>query len=598
MRLTPDGVVFNMASLMSSSENVPLVDGGPAATSASKKSSPVEGGLPASRAEYWSVLLVAVMALWSVFAIYIQLCLLQTYGHLTNTTDDSYITMAVARNLAQNGTWGIQPGQFASLVSSPGWVLLMAAVFRLVGPAEWVPLAMNLFCATLLFVLIWAIFRSFRARPLSILLGLFLVLLLTPMVPVAFTGLEHILQACVDLAYVFAVGTALGEDAPPSRKRMALATLLWLSPVLTLVRYEGVFLIAAAGCVLLARKQFKAALLTGVLGMLPIVVSGLIFISKGWFFFPSTLIQKGNLPTGRTPSQYVVKLGEAVFLNLHNTNIHIDGAHLAVLMGLVLLACLCLRQPMLSSRLGVMASLFVGAAFLHLELARLGWFYRYEAYLVCMGLVVLVLLTVQLPWQSLLLPQVWPKWVRAAPLSLSVALVMEPLLDRAFNAHIETPLASRNNWEQQYQMARFLHTYYEGASVAANDIGAISFYSGTRCFDLTGLGDATVTRLIMDNRYDTSVIRGLTRQHSVKIAVAYENGFAGCGGLPHEWVKAGDWTIFDNCVCSDQTVSFYAVDPAELPALRGHLEEFMSRLPNSVFVRLKGPIGRQEPVKN
>jgi hypothetical protein len=567
---------------MSSSENVPLV----------------EGGLPASRAEDWAVLLGAVMALWTVFAIYVQLCLQQTDGHLTYTVDDSYMTMTVARNVAQNGTWGVQPGQFASLVSNPGWVLLMAAVFRLVGPAEWAPLAMNIFCATLLFVLVWAIFRSFHVRPLTVLLGLFLVLLLTPMVPVAFTGLEHMLQACVDLAYVFAVGMALGEDAPPSRKRMALAALLLLSPLLTLVRYEGMFLIAAAGCVMMVRKQFKAALLTGVLGMLPIVVSGLIFISKGWFFFPSTLIQKGNFPKGGASLQYVVKLGEAAFLNLHNSGMHKDGAHLAVLIGLVLLACLWLRQPMLSSRLGVMASLFVGAAFLHLELARLGWFYRYEAYLACMGLVVLVLLTVQLPWQSLLLPQVWPKWVRAAPLALSVALVMEPLLDRAFNAHIETPLASRNNWEQQYQMARFLHTYYEGASVAANDIGAINFYAGIRCFDLTGLGDATVARLIMDHRYDTSAIRDLARQHSVKIALAYEGGFGSYGGLPQEWVKAGDWTIFDNCICSDATVSFYAVDPAELPALRGHLEEFISHLPDSVYVRLKGPIGRQKQAKN
>jgi hypothetical protein len=323
------------------------------------------------------------------------------------------------------------------------------------------------------------------------------------------------------------------------------------------------------------------------------VVSGLIFISKGWFFFPSTLIQKGNFPSGSAPLQYAVKLGEAVFLNLHNASIHFTGAHLAVLTGLVLLACLCLRQPMFSSRLGVMASLFLGVVFLHLELARLGWFYRYEAYLVCMGLVVLVLLAAQLPWQSLLLPQVWPKWVRAAPLSLAVALVMEPLLDRAFNAHMETPPASRNIWEQQYQMAQFLHTYYEGASVAANDIGAINFYSGIRCFDLMGLDNATVTQLIMDNRYDTAVIRGLARQHSVKIAVAYEDWFDARGGLPYEWIKAGDWTIFDNVVCGDRTVSFYAVDPAELPALRGHLEEFGSHLPHSVFVRLKGPNGRQ-----
>jgi hypothetical protein len=36
-------------------------------------------------------------------------------------------------------------------------------------------------------------------------------------------------------------------------------------------------------------------------------------------------------------------------------------------------------------------------------------------------------------------------------------------------------------------------------------------------------------------------------------------------------------------------VSFYAVDPTELPELRNHLEEFTSHLPKSVLVRLKRP---------
>jgi hypothetical protein len=558
---------------MSSPENVPSVS----------------RGLSASPADYWAVLLGGLVLLWAVFAIYVQLCMQQTGGRLIYTTDDAYITMAVARNLAQNGTWGIEPGHFASLISSPAWVLLMAAIFRIFGVAEWVPLAMNIFFASVLLVVVWWVLRGFRIRPSAVLPGLILVIFLTPMAPVAFTGLEHMLQSCVDLAYVFAVGSFLGKDAPPSGKRLAFAGLLALSPLLSLVRYEGMFLIAIAGCVMLARKQFKAALLTGLLGILPIVVSGVIFMSKGWFFLPATLLQKGNVPAGSTPWHYLVKLGMAGIMNLHNTNMHANGAHLAVLIGLVLLACLCLRLPMFSSRLGIMALLFFGACFFHLELARLGWFYRYEAYLVCMGLVILVLLAVQMPWQSLLLPQVWPKWVRAVPLCLAMALVMEPLLDRACNAYAETPVASHNIWEQHYQMGQFLHTYYEGASVAANDIGAINFFAGIHCLDLMGLGNATVTRLMIKNQYNTAAIRDLARQQSVKIALVYDDWFDSYGGLPPDWVKAGDWTIFDNCVCGAPTVSFYAVDSAELPALRTHLEEFAGHLPKSVLVRLKRP---------
>jgi len=546
--------------------------------------SPARCGTSATPVQYWLVLMGGLLALWSLFGLFVLLCLHKTGGHFIYTTDDSYISMTVARNLVQNGTWGIQPGEFASLVSNPAWVLLMAAVFRVAGPAEWVPLAMNGFFATLLFVLVWAVFRDFHVRPLVVLLGLFLVLFLTPLVPVAFTGLEHMLQSCIDLAYVFVAGLVLGDDAPQPRKRKAFAAMMLLSPLLTLVRYEGMFLLAAAGCVFLARKQIKAALLTGVLGLLPVVVSGLIFMSKGWFFLPSTIIQKGNVPN---PANSLLSVAMAKWLGMGLLNLHRGGTHLGVLMGLILLACLFLGRRMLSSRLGVMVFLFLATALLHLQLARLGWFFRYEAYLVCLGLVILVLLAVQLPWQSFLLPRSWPAWARAATLAVALALVMQPLLDRAVTAHYWTPNASRHQYEQQYQMARFVRTYYEGDAVAMNDIGAISFFGGVRCCDLAGLANVTVARMIRAGRFNTASIRDFARQQSVKIAIVYDSWYDVYGGLPPNWVKTAEWTISENYYAgSVPTVSFYATDSAEVPALRRHLQDFNRQLPKSVVLRL------------
>lgn len=548
---------------------------------------PADDAVASLRKQYWQVLIFAVVVLWLVFADFIHLCRIRTDGHFNQTTDDAYITMALAKNLLQHGVWGIQPDQFASLASSPGWVLLMAGVFQFVMPSEYVPLGMNVFFATLLFVIAWAIFRSLGVRPIVTLFGLFAILVLTPIVPVALTGLEHISQCCADLAYVFAVASLLADDAPTSSKRPAVAAILLLSPFLTLIRYEGVFLIATAGALLLARKFYKTAVLTGLLGAIPIVVSGIIFLQKGWFFFPSTLIQKGNMPLSAGPMEYVGKLVSSLVANLHlSFASHSDGAHLAVLIGMVFLAFIFRGLGLLSSRLGLMSVLFISAALMHLALARLGWFFRYEAYLMCIGLVIVISLMDHLPWERLMRPDLRPNWLTGLVLAGSIFFAAEPLIDRGITAYAITPIASRNIWEQHYQMGRFVRAYYQGSSIAANDIGAINFFGNFHCLDLMGLGSAKIMRLMKDGKYNTDAIRAVAREEGVKIAIVYEAWYYPYGGLPPEWNRVGRWTISDNIVCGGNAVTFFAVDPAEARNLESHLRDFQSQLPDCVDVAL------------
>ena len=46
--------------------------------------------------------------------------------HVTYPLDDTYIHMAIARNVAQSGTWGINAGEFAPASSSPLWTVILA----------------------------------------------------------------------------------------------------------------------------------------------------------------------------------------------------------------------------------------------------------------------------------------------------------------------------------------------------------------------------------------------------------------------------------------------------------------------------------------
>jgi len=162
-----------------------------------------------------------------------------------------------------------------------------------------------------------------------------------------------------------------------------------------------------------------------------------------------------------------------------------------------------------------------------------------------------------------------------------------PLMVRGYKALINIPAASRNIYEQQIQIASFLRTYYQGQSVAANDIGAINYFADIRCMDLWGLGSREVTRLKRSGRYTPGTIEGLCREAEVRIAVVYESWFRGFGGLPPEWEKIGTWTISDNVICGSDTVSFYAVAPEERDLLQARLHLFANRLPQSV--RQAGP---------
>jgi len=158
---------------------------------------------------------------------------------------------------------------------------------------------------------------------------------------------------------------------------------------------------------------------------------------------------------------------------------------------------------------------------------------------------------------------------------------------RSAKAAIKEPLASRNIQQQQYQMARFLRDYYDGQVVGINDVGAISFFARTKFIDLWGLASTEVAKAILNHTYNTDEIERIAHKEGMQIAVVYTDCFrVFYGGLPKSWVPVGTWTIPDNYVCGDSTVTFFAIDPRQVTALRKDLVEFGPRLPEDVRFEL------------
>jgi hypothetical protein len=239
------------------------------------------------------------------------------------------------------------------------------------------------------------------------------------------------------------------------------------------------------------------------------------------------------------------------------------------------------KQKVLWKEPTIMLVIFISTALFHILFAGLGWFYRYEAYLMALGIFVIALgICEYLPEKASINfnKALLPKYIATGILILFINL---PLAIMGFGGLIFTPQAAMNIYGQQYQMGLFLKKFYQGKAVAANDIGAISYLADIDCLDLWGLENLEVAKLKMKRNYKTQQIYNLTKKKKVKIAIVYNDWFESneIGGIPPQWVKVGQLKISRNIVYASSTVSFYAVDPAEKDNLIENLKIFSYRLP-------------------
>jgi len=492
------------------------------------------------------LVLVAALVAWS---------LPRSGGRLVYALDDAYIHMAMARNLAEHGVFGVTRHAFTSSSSSPLWTLLLAGFFAALGPRDWTALVLNVLFGVSLLMVADRVLRGHGVGARARLLALIAVVVFTPVAPLVLVGQEHLLHATLTLAFAGLLALTPPRPAP-----------LLVAPLLTATRYESLFLVFIACLVLAARRRAGFAVALGLAALVPPVAYGLVSISQGWYALPNPVLLKGALGEGITGWR---RVGLVPFLGGWG-----ELARTSHLLALAVLAAVPLlarwRSP--SSREGTLLITFVGTTILHLQYGRTGWFYRYEAYLVAFGIVAAAVALHDLGDRAR------PAWLPAA-LASAVALVCAV---RGVRAHVETPGAVGNIYEQQIQMGRFLARFYPEESVAANDIGAIDWLADLRMLDLWGLASRDVAQAKLTGRYTTAGIAELARARGVRVAVIYERWLDAAGGVPPDWVRAGRWRVARNVVLGDRTVAFYAVDPAEAVPLADHLRAFTPELPPGV----------------
>ena len=203
--------------------------------------------------------------------------------------------------------------------------------------------------------------------------------------------------------------------------------------------------------------------------------------------------------------------------------------------------------------------------------------YRYEAYLIGIGL----LLTIE-GYTYLLKNGSWTFNLRMW-MGASLLLWSFPFLVRCLFFTTNFVLSTQNIYQQQIQTARFLNTYYADDCIAANDIGAITYFNPISLLDFALIGDQKLYELFLQRDRNAELIGEVAQKRNVSIAAVYESFTYGL--IPDEWIRVASWTIPHNFICADETVVFYAVSDSAKLQLKDQLVTFSRELPEAVTVK-------------
>lgn len=521
----------------------------------------------------WPLLLSLTVFLASLAAA-LRTALWGTDGRLVYALDDAYIHMAVAKNLARHGIWGCTPFHFSSSSSSLLWTLGLGAAYRAVGVYDWIPLVLNVAFAIGTLLVAHVALSGFGAPPLlraSALLG---IVVAFPLAGMVLMGMEHILHVLLTIAFAAAAVLALtsGEESPRLSRRRTLA-LCVVGALLGASRYEGFFLIGLVCLAFLIRGQLRRAVSVGAASLLPVTAFGVISVANGSYFLPNPLMVKA-VGEASMLSALFKPFGSEDLAFLQN-----DRA-MPILLALGVVGALAhglarrgvWRPPLLFPLLLAAMILVHG----HLVFSPLYWAYRYDAYLVAFGIFAAAVALVELP-----APRALPRGTLPALLVASlvpaVADVREGIVP---DAEIEE---MRGTYLEQYQTAQLIRSYYPGAAVIVNDLGAVTYYTQARILDLVGLGDLEPLVIMRNAAYTSREVTAWTAPYHPKIAVVSLGWGVAVPLIPPEWVRVAVVEMPPH----GHRVGFFAVDHEESWTLRACVAQHFGPLSRTHGHRVK-----------
>ncbi len=487
----------------------------------------------------------------------------------------------MAKNFSEHGVWGFTRYAFSSSTSSPLYTALLAVGYFILGQNEVLPLALNVFLGTILIAYLYRLFRQ-EVTPSIVFTLLLATCFVTSFPALTLLGMEHLLHTLLTLAFVCHGATALATPkSTPSHHR----DLLLIAALLPMTRYEGCFAVAVVCGFLFLQKRYRFAIQLATAGALPILLYGIVSHAHDWLFLPNSVLLKGTKPDFSS----VMTILNAFGLNAISVLMKDRVSWLLLFLTLVT----CFNSDRSSTSNGTNRAwwrcvIFLCILFMHLQTASIGWLYRYEAYLVGVGL------AITLPLVLRMLPAILPtvSTFRLCRLPLVIPVIglgglISPLVYRGWMAWRDTQMAMHDRYLEHIQPARFLNAYYQGATVVVNDIGAIAYYTDCHVLDMYGLGNMEPVRFRLGKSgYTKEQVKDWTTSENAEIAVLQVEWGEVYPRIPDSWVKVAEWKIPRNVVFSDRRIGWFAAKHEAAETLTNSLLAFQPNIPKDIEVTM------------
>jgi len=488
-------------------------------------------------------------------------------GEFAYGFDDTYIHLSMARNLLENGIWGIAADNATSSSSSPLWTILLFAGFGVLGVCDSIPLYLNLLFALILILQLFRLLSRFSGNGIAILIWVNIIIYSAYLPRVVFMGMEHILHIVL-IVYVL---SRLSELIQEER---LLDLRFWTVIVLmSAVRYESLIIIGLLSLFFVFSKNYKYAALTLGLGFLPGISMGVLNLSIGGWLLPNSVFLR------RSILEFQWSLPLTLLNNFFRSlQTRYEFPLILTLIFLVVTNGESRKNISFQSFLSFVV-LGLGTTFIHSMVGLL--VLRYYFYIIVMMLITLATGQLILLGEKKLTSYI-PKdklgILRVALASiLGIGLVWNGLMDTR-----KTVVASKNIYEQQIQTSKFLGKYYLREVIAVFDIGAVSFYSDARLIDIAGLANNQIAALISSGGFNSQSVKKILKTENTKIIIIPEVVKKRLNLDTLNWEYAGSWKIKKNVVCASDEIHFFGSNRTEASILRKNLEEFFPRLPKDV----------------
>ena len=456
-----------------------------------------------------------------------MLLLVLTQNHFTYAISAPYIHMSIAKYFITEGILSVDGETFSSASSAPLWMMLISPFYKLVG-AKWfvyVSALLNVLFQLLTIAIIFKIVQRLTAKKMHYIYGILLVLG-TPFVTLTLGGAEHSLQIFL-IVWFLHYFILYFEKPENSSYRIKL---LFLAPFIVFVRYEDfAFITAVAMLMAFYLKDWKMAL--------SLLLSSLVFVAI-FAFWSAVILGIDPVPTSIIAKSTVgsdVSFFEKFLANLRQP-------HIVVLFTLnIIIFFLSFKRK--NQILLALTSIFILTLTAHLLFARLGWMYRYEAYLVLFGTLNIIL------YHHFF--EVKGKWFY-----LIGAFLLLGLSKQIAYSPYYASMSAKKVYEQKIQTANFVREYYTASHLTTDNIGTIPYFSDVKVFDIHGLTNPEIITLKKQGIYTDSIKKELIIKKNNEMIIAYSSRFK--EELIKGYTKIVDWHISNRLFPSDSTVSFYS----------------------------------------